>query len=413
MSEEEERRRSKRFLNKITRKSTENILRDDSSVTNISSGMTPTSVFGSTSLSVISPDRKDSVDSASSEETVTRLMRTSNDRDKGSGGGSASKVLKTPSKEGVRFRVSTKYSNSTRSMMSREEADEETDQLSMDDFNRMMDTLAQQPQRKGHVDSDDEDNATEYSARSFNNETIVAVLRNENNAIAAAFYSEKGSRATQEDRCILIPNLATMKLENHSFDAKSLEALSYITLACVFDGHNGSSCSQYLSRHFAASLVSHPSFLDRKKLDSVIVEVCKNIDRKLCKVLREDDDESGSTGVIAIYDGRKHIFTVAGVGDSMCVLSRGGRAVALNKMHRLDNEAEIERIKMAGGTVLNSRVNGILAVSRAFGDTEFKGEEVTGQVTGSLLIAEPEIYSEIITPMTEFAIIATDGLWDM
>ena len=104
----------------------------------------------------------------------------------------------------------------------------------------------------------------------------------------------------------------------------------------------------------------------------------------------------------------------AGVGDSMCVLSRGGRAVVLNKMHRLDNETEIERIKQAGGTVLNSRVNGILAVSRAFGDTEFKGEEVTaGKVAGRLLIAEPEIYSEIITPMTEFAIIATDGLWDM
>lgn len=98
----------------------------------------------------------------------------------------------------------------------------------------------------------------------------------------------------------------------------------------------------------------------------------------------------------------------------MCVLSRGGRAVVLNKMHRLDNETEIERIKQAGGTVLNSRVNGILAVSRAFGDTEFKGEElVAGKVAGRLLIAEPEIYSEIITPMTEFAIIATDGLWDM
>jgi serine/threonine protein phosphatase PrpC len=83
-------------------------------------------------------------------------------------------------------------------------------------------------------------------------------------------------------------------------------------------------------------------------------------------------------------------------------------------MHRLDNETEIERIKQAGGTVLNSRVNGILAVSRAFGDTEFKGEElVTGKVAGRLLIAEPEIYSEIITPMTEFAIIATDGLWDI
>jgi serine/threonine protein phosphatase PrpC len=98
----------------------------------------------------------------------------------------------------------------------------------------------------------------------------------------------------------------------------------------------------------------------------------------------------------------------------MCVLSRGGRAVVMNQMHRLDNEAERRRIREAGGTVLNSRVCGILAVSRAFGDTEFKGEELTAdKINGRLLIAEPEVFSEIITPMTEFAIIATDGLWDV
>ena len=59
------------------------------------------------------------------------------------------------------------------------------------------------------------------------------------------------------------------------------------------------------------------------------------------------------------------------------------------------------------GIVIN-RVNGILAVSRAFGDIQFKDQESVGVV-----IAVPEIYSEVITPMTEFAVIATDGLWDV
>ena len=72
-------------------------------------------------------------------------------------------------------------------------------------------------------------------------------------------------------------------------------------------------------------------------------------------MLMDEEDASGSTGVIAVYDGRRHILTVAGVGDSMCVLSRSGKAVMLNRMHRLDNADEVERIKRAGGTVINKR----------------------------------------------------------
>lgn len=64
-------------------------------------------------------------------------------------------------------------------------------------------------------------------------------------------------------------------------------------------------------------------------------------------------------------------------------------------------------------------------MSRAFGDTQFKaiGHQVDMMATGSsilqtdpaasLVIAEPDIHSEIITPKTEFAIIASDGLWDV
>ena len=62
-------------------------------------------------------------------------------------------------------------------------------------------------------------------------------------------------------------------------------------------------------------------------------------------------------------------------------------------------------------------MNGVLAVSRAFGDTRFKDtnswrEGHIGCSKGPV-IAVPDIYSEVCTPHTEFCLIATDGLWDV
>ena len=63
------------------------------------------------------------------------------------------------------------------------------------------------------------------------------------------------------------------------------------------------------------------------------------------------------------------------------------------------------------------RVNGVLAVSRAFGDTRFKDtnswKEVHDGMSTGPVIAVPDVYSELCTPLTEFCIIATDGLWDV
>jgi protein phosphatase 2C family protein 2/3 len=56
------------------------------------------------------------------------------------------------------------------------------------------------------------------------------------------------------------------------------------------------------------------------------------------------------------------------------------------------------------------RVNGLLAISRALGDVQFKSEK---EIDKGLVIATPEIHAEVITPMTEFAVAATDGLWDV
>jgi len=94
----------------------------------------------------------------------------------------------------------------------------------------------------------------------------------------------------------------------------------------------------------------------------------------------------------------------ANVGDARIVLSRGGRALRLSYDHKGSDESEGRRIAHAGGLILNNRVNGVLAVTRALGDSYMK-ELVTGH---------PYTTETIIEPSTDdFLILACDGLWDV
>lgn len=237
---------------------------------------------------------------------------------------------------------------------------------------------------------------------------MKATMRNLDTGVAAAFTSEQGRRIDNEDRTILLPSVSKMRaLEGWEgeWEDGSREQLDLFSLAAVFDGHSGWRCSQFLAEHFAPQLVTHRHFMSHKKLTSALLEVSDFIGEQAAEMLRRENSEAGSTAIVAVYDGRpgKHILTVANVGDSVCVLSRSGRAVKLNRQHRTDHEGERERVTAAGGTIVNKRVNGVLAVTRAFGDLQLRGP----------VISTPEIYSEIITPMTEFAIIGSDGLWDV
>ena len=69
----------------------------------------------------------------------------------------------------------------------------------------------------------------------------------------------------------------------------------------------------------------------------------------------------------------------ANAGDSRVVLGRsGGDQVCepLSEDHKPDNEGEKSRIEAVGGFVEENRVNGSLALSRALGDFEYKGNDV-------------------------------------
>lgn len=265
MSQEEEEKRARRFMNKITRKSNEDMSLDarfadnrDSKDSSAASVMSPAKVV-SGAAKALKPTMEaadsfsDLTDSATNVKTYKLPFR-------------ARSV-----KAGPRTR-----DNSMRA--SRDEGEEETDELSMDDFNLMMDTLALQPKNFGNnVDAD----VPAVGGGMLPMEGFCAELSNKNNGIAAAYNSEKGSRHTQEDRCVLLPNVAVMKdIEDCHFEKAKLDVLKNFTIAAMFDGHSGWRTSHYLNQHFPAALVKHSKFLE-KNCEAALIDVCASMDAQV------------------------------------------------------------------------------------------------------------------------------------
>jgi serine/threonine protein phosphatase PrpC len=81
----------------------------------------------------------------------------------------------------------------------------------------------------------------------------------------------------------------------------------------------------------------------------------------------------GATANVVLY--AKGFLYVANLGDSKCLLQREDEVIELSQDHLPYNVQEWERIEKAGGFVdEKGRLNGTLAMSRAFGDFEFKSE---------------------------------------
>lgn len=72
----------------------------------------------------------------------------------------------------------------------------------------------------------------------------------------------------------------------------------------------------------------------------------------------------------------------------------------------------------AGGEVSEGRVNGMLALSRAIGDFEYKPLTPPKSATANwflnnhMVTAFPDVTVEPLTKDVEFIILACDGIWD-
>jgi serine/threonine protein phosphatase PrpC len=115
---------------------------------------------------------------------------------------------------------------------------------------------------------------------------------------------------------------------------------------------------------------------------------------------------------------KSYLLHLAHLGDSRAILVRGGAKMdnnsysvdVLTQDHRTNHPLEMERIKNAGGSVGDGRVDGKLAVTRSIGDWAFKHDPDL-PVEKQKVIPVPDIiikqlYSE------DFLLIACDGVFE-
>jgi protein phosphatase PTC2/3 len=118
---------------------------------------------------------------------------------------------------------------------------------------------------------------------------------------------------------------------------------------------------------------------------------------------------AGCTATVVLIT--KNEIYCANAGDSRTVLCKKGKAKDLSEDHKPDLPTEKYRIERANGYVEDKRVNGMLALSRALGDFEYKGNPLL-KPHDQIVTAFPEVTVEKLTNDCDFLIVACDGIWD-
>eukprot|EP01084_Bolivina_argentea_P080035 145018_1 len=185
----------------------------------------------------------------------------------------------------------------------------------------------------------------------------------------------------------------------HSFDNK--ENVSFFG---VYDGHGGRGIVDFLETRLEQNIAAELRAGDDASIPERIrrAYLVTDIESKAAEMVT-----SGATAVTCILkrDGEEIVLYTSNIGDSRAVIFAGGKAIRLTKDHKADDEEEQRRVEKAGGFVLRSRVLGILAVARSFGDHGMK----------EFVIAEPHCNERKLNiPKEEpFFILACDGIWDV
>ncbi len=209
-----------------------------------------------------------------------------------------------------------------------------------------------------------------------------------NDGIVAGISGMQGFRKDMEDT-----HIATAIDSDH-------------TLFAVFDGHCGKAAANFAEQHFVQTLSTSQEWRHYLATQSPVhlTEALRQCFIRVDEDMKKDPsiEMSGCTAVVVLITPT--LIVCANAGDSRAVLCHHGEPMALSHDHKPENPDETARIVNSGGYVQHNRVNGVLAVSRAFGDFELK----------PLVSCMPDIEIQQRNPgVNDFIIIACDGLWDV
>jgi len=225
---------------------------------------------------------------------------------------------------------------------------------------------------------------------------VLYRLGNKNFRVGAAYM--QGWRESMEDAHTVI-----LKMKNHPMSG----------FFGIFDGHSGSICSKFVANVLPKNL-DKLSQWDEKEIARVVMET----DQEFLDAVEYKDKDDGSAAIftIASYDESTSIYTLlnANIGDSRIVLAEkqaDGSYLdnACTQDHKPTNDEERRRIEEAGGLVQMNRVDGQLALSRAFGDRMLKTLHLPPEKRK--VTSNPEILINEATK-EDFLFLACDGIYE-
>ena len=91
------------------------------------------------------------------------------------------------------------------------------------------------------------------------------------------------------------------------------------------------------------------------------------------------------------------------IGDSSFTLL-GLTNEFISVEYKWADKKEIKRIEKVGGSLIDDRLGGILAVSRGLGDFDLKTKRLS---------CEPHIVKKLIDPNLKYCVLTSDGVWDV
>ena len=173
------------------------------------------------------------------------------------------------------------------------------------------------------------------------------------------------------------------------------------SLFTVFDGHGGEQVAMFCERYMPDLLLSQETYMAKdyakaledtfveldymllseegyEKLKQIVLEMKQAVRGTTAKLEVAEEREvrtipfhAGCTSCVCLIT--EDTIYCANSGDSRAILvNKSGKVVELSHDHKPDNDGELKRIRAGGGYVEDSRVQGIIAVSRAIGDWEYK-----------------------------------------
>jgi len=195
----------------------------------------------------------------------------------------------------------------------------------------------------------------------------------------------------------------------------------------VFDGHGGSDVVKFVARHLAEALLPpfearEKSGISMKELKTTVDTVYRNLDREMF----ERRFDAGCCALVTIFDKKSCDMWVINLGDSKALLFTKDCQQLLQTFEKTPADAdEKERIVNAEAEVRGKvtqktpngveRINGKLAVSRAFGDIEFKTPAKNSSHytprRGPVSVIPIFHHIKLNFNSTYYLLMACDGLW--